>query len=141
MMNNSLFFKLAYLQKKKEENQSMLIGLRVTGALVALAVFICSLLRLNDGFTWGISLLIIAIITYFDIHCIYQVKKIEFEIYRLQVKDREDKKKIAEIRGEILPDAVLNQKIKAPAEKVYLPITYYGLLAVLEILSIILIMI
>lgn len=141
-MNNSLFFKLAYLQKKKEENQSMLIGLRVTGAMVTFTVFFCCLLRFNNmGFTWGLSLLLIAVIIFFDIHCIYEIKKMEFEIYRLLVKDLEDKKKIAEIRGEILPDAVLNQKIKAPAEKVYLPITYYGLLAVLEILSIILIMI
>ena len=114
----------------------MLVGLRVTGAMVTFTVFSCCLLRFkNMGFTWVLSLLLIAVIIFLDIHYIYQTKALEFEIYRLQVKDLEDKKKVAEIRGEILPDAVLNLKIKAPAEKVYLPITYYGLLVILEILS------
>ena len=58
----------------------------------------------------------------------------EFDIYRLEVEDLNDKKEIAEITGEILSDNLLNKQIDMPDEKISLPILYYGVLAGIDII-------
>ena len=62
------------------------------------------------------------------------LKALEFDIYRLEVEDLNDKKEIAEITGEILSDNLLNKQIDMPDEKISLPILYYGVLAGIDII-------
>ena len=59
---------------------------------------------------------------------------LEFEIYRLEVEDLNDKKEIAEITGEVLSDYLLNKQIDMPDEKISLPILYYFILAGIDII-------
>ena len=68
-----------------------------------------------------------------DKNCIENNKNYEFDIYRLEIEALECKKKVAEIRGEVLPDNVLNKSIKKPSENVTLPIIYYGIVLGLDI--------
>ena len=62
------------------------------------------------------------------------LKALEFDIYRLEVEDLNDKKEIAEITGEVLSDNLLNKQIDMPDEKISLPILYYGVLAGIDII-------
>ena len=52
----------------------------------------------------------------------------------MEVEDLNDKKENAKIRGEILPDHVLNKQIDMPNEKVSLPIIYYSILLGIDII-------
>lgn len=52
----------------------------------------------------------------------------------LEVEEFERKKKIADITGEILPDCVLNREIPMPSDKISLPILYYAIILILDIL-------
>ena len=69
-----------------------------------------------------------------DSYCVKNNKSYELDIYRLRVHDLERKKRIAEIRGESLPDFVINRKIDVPNEEVSLPIIYYSILLVIDII-------
>ena len=77
---------------------------------------------------WLASIVILIGIYYKDKSCIKNNKEYEFDIYRLEVEDLNCKKEVAKIKGEILPDNVLNKRIKIPDENVSLPIIYYGIL-------------
>jgi len=46
-----------------------------------------------------------------EFYYIQQNKKYEFEIYKLEIEDLENKKEIAKIRGDVLPDMVVNREI------------------------------
>ena len=66
--------------------------------------------------------------------CIKNNKALEFDIYRLEVEDLNDKKEIAEITGQVLSDDLLNKQIDMPDEKISLPTLYYCILAVINII-------
>ena len=83
---------------------------------------------------WIISVVVLLVLFYIDSNCVKKNKAYEFEIYRLEVEDLNDKKEIAEITGEILPDYVLNTRLDVPTDKVLLPITYYSVILVLNII-------
>lgn len=69
-----------------------------------------------------------------DSYCVKDNKASELEIYRLEVEDLNDKKEIAQITGEVLPDNVLNKQIDIPNEKASFPITFYSILLGLDII-------
>lgn len=77
---------------------------------------------------WIISIIALVGIFIKDSYCIKDNKASELEIYRLEVEDLNDKKEIAKITGEVLPDNVLNRQIDIPNEKVTLPIIFYCVL-------------
>lgn len=83
---------------------------------------------------WIISMIVLLVLFYIDSNYVKKNKTYEFEIYKLEVEDLNDKKEIAEITGEILPDYVLNTRIDVPTDKVLLPITYYSVILVLNII-------
>ena len=66
-------------------------------------------------------------------NCIKNNKSLEFDIYRLEVENLNDKKEIAEITGQVLSDDLLNKQIDRPDEKISLPILYYCILALIDI--------
>lgn len=83
---------------------------------------------------WIISIIVLIGIYIKDSYCVKKNKLYELDIYRLRVEDLERKKRIAEIRGEGLPDFVINTKIDVPNEEVSLPIIYYSILLVIDII-------
>ena len=83
---------------------------------------------------WIISIIVLIGIYIKDSHCVKNNKAYEWDIYRLEVEDLNDKKEIAKITGEILSDYVLNRQIDMPDEKVSLPKVYYSILLVLDII-------
>ena len=88
---------------------------------------------LAANLVWLASIVILIRIYLKDKNCIENNKNYEFDIYRLEIEALECKKKVAEIRGEVLPDNVLNKSIKKPSENVTLPIIYYGIVLGLDI--------
>lgn len=83
---------------------------------------------------WIISFVVLIGLYIMDCNLIKGNKALEFDIYRLEVEDLNDKKEIAEITGEILSDNLLNKQIDMPDEKISLPILYYGVLAGIDII-------
>ena len=82
---------------------------------------------------WVLSVIALIVLYFMDSNFIKKNKTCEFEIYRLEVEDLKDKKEIAEITGEILPDYILNKSIDKPKEDISLPLTYYSVLLVIDI--------
>ena len=83
---------------------------------------------------WIISIIVLIGICIKDSYCVKNNKEYEFDIYRLEVEDLNDKKEIVRITGEKLPDNVLNKQIDTPNEKVSLPIIYYSILLGIDII-------
>ena len=83
---------------------------------------------------WIISFVVLIGLYIMDCNLIKGNKALEFDIYRLEVEDLNDKKEIAEITGEVLSDNLLNKQIDMPDEKISLPILYYGVLAGIDII-------
>lgn len=71
---------------------------------------------------------------FIDSYYIKKNKEYEIEIYKAKVEDLKNKKRQTEIRGEVLPDYVLNKKIDIPTEEVALPIAYYIIMLVIGII-------
>ncbi|MCR4650206.1 MAG: hypothetical protein K5662_00480 [Lachnospiraceae bacterium] len=89
---------------------------------------------LAANIVWIVSIIIFIGLYTKDSNCVKNAKSTEFEIYRLEVEDLRNKKHIAEITGEPLPDYALNKQIDMPNEKVSLPIIYYSVLLVIDII-------
>ena len=83
---------------------------------------------------WIISFVVLIGLYIKDSNCIKNNKALEFDIYRLEVEDLNDKKEIAEITGQVLSDDLLNKQIDMPDEKISLPTLYYCILAVIDII-------
>ena len=83
---------------------------------------------------WIISFVVLIGLYIKDSNCIKNNKALEFDIYRLEVEDLNDKKEIAEITGQVLSDNLLNKQIDMPDEKISLPTLYYCILAVIDII-------
>ena len=83
---------------------------------------------------WIISVIILIGFYMKDSYCVKNNKAYELDIYRLEVEDLNNKKEIAKIREEVLPDHVLNKQIDMPDEKVSLPIIYYSILLGIDII-------
>jgi len=113
-----LFFSIFYLRGSKN------IGVITKGDTVATYI------------VWIISIIALLGIFIKDSYCVKDNKASELEIYRLEVEDLNDKKEIAQITGEVLPDYVLNKQIDPPNEKESLPIVFYSILLGLDIIMI-----
>lgn len=89
---------------------------------------------LATNIVWIISIIALLGIFIKDSYCVKDNKASELKIYRLEVEDLNDKKEIAKITGEILPDHVLNKQIDIPNEKASLPVIFYSILLGLDII-------
>ena len=89
---------------------------------------------LLTNIVWIISFIVLVGLYIKDSYCVKNSKLAEFEIYRLEVEDLNNKKDVAGITGKVLPDNVLNKQIEMPNEKVSLPIIYYSILLGLDII-------
>lgn len=139
---NELYFRIMKLETKMEKNtnNSKIIKALVGGCI--LFSFGYSLTSNNISvkqdiltkLVWIIVMIVLVTSFFIDVYYIKKNKEYEFEIYESKIEDLKNKKRSAEIRGEVLPDFVLNKKIDMPKEEVALPIGYYSIMLVIGII-------
>ena len=107
--------------------------MRAIAALCIFAVFICSSAN-NTALNIGFAVAIPVIIALFEIDSGYAKKthSLEVEIYLLELESLKTKKENAENDGETQQVNILDS-IDMPEDKVKLPIIYYCILIVLDI--------
>ncbi len=142
---NELDFKIMGLYTKIEKNKKVSKQLKVLAlACLFFAFYYChgtkNIGNIDKGdivaanLVWLVSIFALIGIYIKDASCAKNNKVYEFDIYRLEVEDLNDKKEIAEITGEILSDNILNKQIEVPDDKVSLPIIYYSILVGIDII-------
>ena len=132
---NEMYFKTVGIQKKIDSNQKLRKNIRKFGILFIFIVFCFSkydsdIMRM----TWIATVVIIFLLFFLEVYYLKQSKRYEFELYELEVKELERKKELSNITGEILPDDVLNPNITMPSNEFSLPILYYVILLVLDVM-------
>lgn len=132
---NEMYFKTAGIQKKIDANQKLRKNLRKFGILFIFIVFFFSL---NEPdvmrVTWIATIVIIFLLFFLEVYYIKQSKRYEFELYELEVKELARKKELSSITGEILSDDVLNSNIAMPSDELSLPILYYVIILILDVM-------
>lgn len=132
---NEMYFKIAGIQKKIDSNIKLQKNIRKFGILFIFIVFCFSkydsdIMRL----TWILTILIIVLLFLLEVYYIKQNIRYEFEIYSLEVSEQERKKELSDITGAILPDDVLNPNITMPSNEFSLPILYYAIILILDVM-------
>lgn len=142
---NEVALRIMGLYTKIERNKKLSKQLKVLAG-VCLFFSICYCLGTKNienidkgqvvltNLVWIISIIVLIGIYIKDSYCVKNNKACELDIYRLEVKDLNNKKEIAKIRGEVLSDNILNKQIAMPNEEVSLPIIYYGILLGIDII-------
>ncbi len=132
---SELILKTHLIEKKMNSNSISRIVMKATAVIVVFVIFACSQNQAETmKVAWGISILVLCLLFGIDVYYARRNKKYEFEIYQLEVADIKNRKELAEIRGETVPDAIINQEIVMPSNKIKYPIVYYVIMLVLEIL-------
>jgi len=132
-MNNEALFKMLAVQRDIEKNSKMQTILRAIAALCVFVVFICGSANktaLNIGFIVAIPVIIALFVT--DSGFAKKTHSLEVEIYLLELESLKSKKENTESNGENQQVNILNS-IDMPEDKVKLPIIYYCILIVLDI--------
>ena len=141
-MMNAFDFQIIGLHTKIEKNRKVSRNLKIlAGSCWFFAFFYCFGTRTieNMGYmdseqkvltnlVWLFSMIFLIGFYWKDSACIKNSKACELEIYRLEVEDLKNKKEVAKIKEEVLPDYMINKQIDMPDEKVSLPTIYYGIL-------------
>ena len=145
---NDMEFKINCMKARMKRNSSMFPKIK---AFTSVCVFFCFCYcfgsrdirdimskgqDIANNIVWIISTLILIGGLFLELYHIKKNKEIELEIYRLEVENLKNKKEIAEIRGEVLPDYIENRKIMEPTKKVLVvfPIIFYSVLLVFVII-------
>ena len=132
---NKEYFERAGIQKKIDLNHNMQMTMKGIAALIVFVIFFCSLSGSDTmNVAWMISIPVIVLLFFFDAYYIKREKESEYELYRLEVETLELKKEVARIKGEVFPDYVLNQVIKEPTKEMSLPVLFYVIILVLDIM-------
>jgi len=135
MNNNEYYLRIMNLNGKLEASKKNQFLLKTVGIMLTFTVLLCSFFDLCNWFVWILSLLVVIAFIILIIYNINEHKKIEMEVYLLCSKDLENRKKLASLRGDWLPDAYDNYEVKPPKEEKNLPISYFSVLIILEIVT------
>ena len=132
---NEMYFKISGIQNKIDSIHKLRKNVRKFGILF---IFIVLFFSLNEPdvmrVTWIATVVIIFLLFFLEVYYIKQSKKYEFELYRLEVSEMERKKELSKITGEILSDDVLNPNITVPTNEFSLPILYYVIILILDVM-------
>ena len=142
---NETNYKIIAQQNKIEINKKISKEIKVLSAVCLFFSFCyCNATKKSESLdkgqivltnlVWIISFVVLIGLYIKDSNCIKNNKALEFDIYKLEIEDLNDKKEIAEITGQVLSDDLLNKQIDMPDEKISLPILYYGVLAGIDII-------
>ena len=142
---NEKAFKIMGLHMRIERNKKLSSTLKVL-AFVCLFFSFCYCagsvriehLDKSEGIAtnlvWLVSIFALVGIYLKDSQCIKSNKETEFEIYRLEVEDLNTKKEVARITGGVLPDYMYDEQIAVPNGTISLPVIYYRMLIVIDII-------
>ncbi len=83
---------------------------------------------------WGISLILIVLMFVISVVLIKKNTKYKMDLYYLEKESLERKKRVAKLTNEPLSDYVQTKVVKKPTENVPLPILYYSILLMLDIM-------
>lgn len=83
---------------------------------------------------WGISLILIVFMFVISVVLIKKNTKYKMDLYYLEKESLERKKRVAKLTNEPLSDYVQTKVVKKPTENVPLPILYYSILLMLDIM-------
>ena len=132
---NEMYFKISGIQNKIDSIHKLRKNVRKFGILF---IFIVLFFSLNEPdvmrVTWIATVVIIFLLFFLEVYYIKQSKKYEFELYRLEVSEMERKKELSKITGKILSDDVLNPNITEPTNEFSLPILYYVIILILDVM-------
>jgi hypothetical protein len=129
------YFKILSIENKMKRNSKLQLTMKAIAGLILFTVSLFSLHPDNETrVLWIISLPSIILLFFLDYHFAKENKKCELELYKLEIDELEDKKEEAKITGDALPDAVVNANIEKPTERIKLPILYYGIVLVFDII-------
>lgn len=132
---NDMYYKISGIQKKIDFNRKLRQNIKKFGILFIFVVFLFSFIEPDVmRVTWIATVVIIFLLFFLEVYYIKQSKRYEFELYRLEVNELERKKELSDITGEILPDYVLNSKITMPSNEFSLPILYYLVILMLDVM-------
>ena len=135
------FFVISGIRNKIERNREMQTKIKGVAVAIIFVVVIWSVLstmKETKISLWWLSLVAVVVLFFVDAYYVKKNEEYEYEIYRLEVERLERKKEIAQIRGEVLTEEEKNQYVKLPA-KITLPINYYIVLLILDLLILLLV--
>lgn len=132
---DEMFFKIMYIEKQMESNKKRQTYVKAFGILAVFVIFCFSFSEMDimTIILLLMSIPIIGLLLGIDVYYIKQNKKLEFKLYQIRMLDLQDKKELADIRGEALPDWMGEQNIPVPSDEISLPIVYYVILIILDI--------
>ena len=103
--------------------------------LIVLAIFLCSLLNIDAmKVAWIISLSVLVLIFAIDAYCVNQCVKGRYKLYLYEEEWQDGYKKLLENHGGDPKHDLKDEDIEAPDEKARLPILYYAIMLVLDVL-------
>lgn len=145
---NDMEYKINLMKARMKRNMSMSPKIK---AFTSVCVFFCfcycfgsndirdiapKVQDILDNIVWIIATLILIGGAFVELYHIKKSKEYEFEIYRLEVENLKNKKEIAKLRRQVLPDYIENQKIIEPKKElaVAFPVIFSSVLLVFIII-------
>lgn len=102
-----------------------------------ISVFVSRLLGTvpeQKNFQWGMSLILIVLAFVISVYLIKKNQEYKLDLYYLEKKSLERKKRVAKLTNEPLSDYVQTKVVKKPTENASYPVVYYGILLMLDIM-------
>ena len=132
---NEMYFRIAGVQRKIDSNRKLRANVKKLGIIILIIVLFFTWIEPEVmRVTWILSVVIIFLLFFLEVYYIKQNKKYEFELYRLEVDELERKKKLSDLTGEALPNHASNRKITMPSNEISLPILYYLIILIVDVL-------
>ena len=130
---NEYLSKMMSIQRDIEKNSKMQTIFRCIAAMCVFMVFVCSFnpdTAMNIAFV--VSIPAVAAMFVLDANYANKSHSLEVDLYLVQLEHLKNEKKAAEEKGEELSSTWM-ESIDKPAEKAPLPIVYYCVLLVIDI--------
>lgn len=132
---NEMYFRIAGVQRKIDSNRKLRANVKKLGIIILIIVLFFTWIEPEVmRVTWILSVVFIFLLFFLEVYYIKQNKKYEFELYRLEVDELERKKKLSDLTGEALPNHASNRKITMPSNEISLPILYYLIILIVDVL-------
>ncbi len=134
-------YKILDIQRKIDKNMRVMNILRFVPVffmpMPIISVFASRLIGTvpeQKNSQWGMSLILIVLAFVISVFLIKKNKEYKMDLYYLEKESLERKKRVAKLTNEPLSDYVQTKVVKKPTENTPLPILYYGVLLMIDIM-------
>lgn len=130
-------YRIDYIEKELKENKKKLPVLKCISAFLVFMLYVGRTTedaKSSSVIYWLFTLSFVVFFFGLSIKINYRNRDLIMLKYKIEKEELEAKKDLAEINGEVLSDDILMQKIEEPSSDVRLPIPYFSILIVLDIL-------